>query len=476
MKRFAPALSFVLIAASLMPAQSKPNIVFMLSDDQPWNGLSVAMHPDVATSKSRFVETPNLERLAEQGMRFSSAYSPAPMCGPTRMSLQTGKTPAAVYWQSKTMRCRRGAGNAKLTVPFQLRDVPERERTIGELLQSAGYATAHFGKWHIGGGGPGQNGYDEHDGDQGNEAAAKFADPNPVDIFGMAKRATAFMKRNAADKKPFYIQLSWLALHSPDNALKQTIAKYRAKLGDTRAVNRAALAEDLDTGVGMVLDAIDKLGIAGNTYVIYMSDNGGGGGGRRNNGQNNSRRRNARNRGRRNALNGGKGSLWEGGVRVPFLIRGPGIAADSWSHVPIHGVDLLPTFCEWAGVEELPNGIEGGSFATVLAAQGDGDVRRPHEGLVFYHPQYSGAEGPHASIRVGNLKLIEFFDKDEVVLFDLAKDLTETNDLAESQAADADQLRKQLHAQLAAIGAILPKPNPDYDPLQPTTQRTRRRR
>lgn len=153
------------------------------------------------------------------------------------------------------------------------------------------------------------SGYDEHDGDTGNEDALKFTDPNPVDIFGMARRSAAFMEKCQKANKSFFLQLSWHALHAPENALKATTDKY-AKLG-VRNPPLAAITEDLDTGVGM----------------IYMSDNGGGGGGRR-------------------AFAGGKGDLYEGGIRIPFIVRGPGVKPGSWSQTRIVGYDLYPTFCE----------------------------------------------------------------------------------------------------------------------------------
>ncbi len=194
----------------------------------------------------------------------------------------------------------------KLTEPRLIKSIAATETTFAELLQKAGYATAHYGKWHISGGGPEKHGYDESDGDTGNENAYKFHDPNPVDIFGMADRAAAFMEKNAKAKKPFFIQLSWNALHAAENANKATLAKYeKIMAGDnTKAIKTAAITEDLDTGVGKLLAAVDRLGLTGNTYVIYMSDNGSGGG--------------------KKVLNGGKGGMWEGGIRVPLIIRGPG--------------------------------------------------------------------------------------------------------------------------------------------------------
>ena len=162
----------------------RPNIVFMLSDDQSWDGLSATMHPEFSGSRSRLAQTPNLEKLSREGMRFSAAYSPAPVCSPTRIGLLTGRSPAALHW-TKAARSVSAADGYKLIPPVSIRQIPTAETTFAELLKSAGYTTAHYGKWHLNGGGPGAHGFDEHDGNLGNEHAAKFSDPNPVDIFGM---------------------------------------------------------------------------------------------------------------------------------------------------------------------------------------------------------------------------------------------------------------------------------------------------
>lgn len=139
----------------------KPNIIFMLSDDQGWNGLSVAMHPNLPGSKGEIFHTPNLEKLAAQGMRFSSAYAPAPVCSPTRISIQTGKSPAQLHWTKAAP----AVPNQRMVEPRLIKDLASRETTIAELLKKAGYATAHYGKWHIAGGGLGAHGYNEHDGE-----------------------------------------------------------------------------------------------------------------------------------------------------------------------------------------------------------------------------------------------------------------------------------------------------------------------
>ena len=431
-----------LIAPNFAFAADRPNIIFMLADDQGWNGLSVAMHPTVAGSKGDIFYTPHLEKFAGQSMRFSAAYAPAPVCSPTRISLQTGKSPAQLHWTKAAP----AVEGQKLIEPRIIKDISSNEKTIGEMMRGAGKATAHFGKWHIRGGGPGQHGYDEHDGDTGNEQAYKFTDPNPVDIFGMAKKATTFMKKNKEANKPFYIQLSWNALHGQENALKATLAKYE-KLGTGKNSQRAAITEDLDTGVGMVLKSIDDLGLSANTFIIYMSDNGSGGG--------------------RGALSGGKGDVYEGGIRVPLIIRGPGVKANSWCHTRIVGYDLFPTFCEWAGItaSKLPKELEGGSIASLLSNEGQGKVARTRDSLVFHFPHYQG-DTPHSAIIKGDMKLIKFYEDNKLLLFDLSKDLRESNNLATKMPEETKNLHKELNEYLAAIQAQLPTINPKYDPNQ----------
>lgn len=425
-------------------AAERPNIVFMLSDDQGWNGTSVVMHPNVAGSKGDIFHTPNLERLAAQGMRFSAGYAPASVCSPTRIALQTGRSPAALHW---TKAAPPEAGH-KLIEPRNVKSISANETTVAELLKQAGYTTAHYGKWHIAGGGPEKHGYDESDGDTGNENAFKFVDPNPVDIFGMAERTEAFMAKAKQAKKPFFIQLSWNALHAAENANKATTAKYEKALSgesDFKRIKTAAITEDLDAGVGQVLEAIDRLGLTGNTYVIYMSDNGAGGG--------------------KKVLAGGKGGVWERGIRVPFIVRGPGVKPNSWSHTRVVGYDLYPTFCEWAGIKaaSLPKELEGGSIAGLLANDGRGDVKRVREELIFHFPHYQG-DAPHSAIMLGDLKLLHFYEDHHDELYDLANDISERRDLVAQRPADAKKLRERLGKYLAAVNAQLPTVNPDYDP------------
>ena len=347
--------------------------------------------------------------------------------------------------------------------PRNVRQIDRNETTIGELLRDAGYRTAHFGKWHINGGGPAAHGYDESDGDIGNEYAFQYRDPNPADIFGMAKRAAAFMEQSKKTNKPFFIQMSWHALHAPQNALKTTLAKYAQRMNssvDEKRVGSAAIAENLDTGVGMVIDAIDRLDLADNTFVIYMSDNGsGGGGGRRRGG----------------GLSGGKGSVWEGGIRSPFIIRGPGIPGNSWCHERVVGYDLFPTYCEWAGIasSKLPPQIEGGSIVNLLD-DGKGLVKRPREEMVFHFPHYQSGDGPHSALFLGNYKLMKFYETERLALFDIAADISEQNDLSTQQPQKVTELDKLLEQYLLDVDAQMAVSNPQYDPAKPPVSRKAR--
>ncbi|MEO0474574.1 MAG: sulfatase [Planctomycetota bacterium] len=438
-----------LLLVSPATADTKPNIVFMLSDDQSWSGTAVPMHPDHDFSFDEDLHTPHLQGMAARGMRFSSAYAPAPVCSPTRASLITGRSPAALGW-TKAGPSLAARKNPPMLAPQSDRSLDSGIVTFAELLQDAGYRTAHLGKWHLGGGGPEANGFDVSDGNIGNEASAKYKAPNPVDLFGMAKRAEAFMAESKQAGKPFFIQLSWLALHSAENALPETIKKYRnAGLRRDRQAQRAALTENMDTAVGRVIASIDKLGLTDNTYIIFMSDNGGPS---------------------RDSLAGGKGNLFEGGIRVPLVITGPGIKADSWSHTPVVGYDFYPTFLDLAGVE-IPEAVqaklEGGSITKVLSGQAD-NVDRQREGLIFHFPHYQTQVTPHSAIRVGDYKLLKSHQTGKVKLFNLEADLREKNDLSKSQPDLARELEAKLDAALQELGAALPIVNSDYDPSKPT--------
>jgi arylsulfatase A-like enzyme len=439
------------LRAAESTATSRPNIVLLLSDDQDWNGLSARMHPDMPGSQSDYYETPSLANFATQGMRFSSGYSPAPVCSPTRISLQTGMFPARLGW-TKAAPAEEGH---KLIEGSTRKAIRADEVTFPELLQRTGYATAHFGKWHLLGGGPEHHGFDVSDGDTGNRDADPFVDPNPVDIFGMTDRAKAFMTAQTKAGKPFYLQMSYHALHMPENAMKSSLARFEAKPGGTmhHDPSRAAITYDLDTGVGRLLEAIKALGLEKNTYVIYMADNGGGGGGGKGG------------KGTAAGLHGGKGGLGEGGIRVPFIVRGPGIKAGTWCHQPVAAYDWFPTICRWAQTKEsLPATIDGGDLAPLLSGL-DQPVARHNTALLFHFPHYQG-DSPQSAIREGNFKLILSYEDGTRKLFDLQQDPGERSNLADQKKDLADRLEAKLRTMLQETRASMPTPNTNYDPTQ----------
>jgi len=442
-------LAFTIHAAETSVPQH-PNIILLLSDDQDWNGLSVPMHPDMPGSRSDYYETPRLTKFAAESMRFSNGYSPAPVCSPTRISLQTGMTPARLGWTKAAPP----ESNHKLIEGDSRKAIHEDETTFAELLHRAGYATAHFGKWHLTGGGPQRHGFDVSDGDTGNRDADPYTDPNPVDIFGMTDRAKVFMEKNTKAGKPFYLQMSYHALHVPENAMKSSLAHFRTKPAGQlhRDPARAAITLDLDTGVGRLLDAINALGLEKTTYVIYMADNGGGGGGKGG-------------KSRTTSLSGGKGDLGEGGIRVPFIVRGPGITPNSWCHQPVVGYDWFPTFCHWAGVKEsLSANLDGGDLTPLLLGANQ-PVKRRDAALLFHFPHYQG-DTPQSALRDGDLKLVFYHEDGSRQLFDLSKDPSEQNDLSKTRKEDADRLEAELRARLADADAKMPKPNPSFDPAK----------
>lgn len=449
-------LSACLLAPSLLGSEPKPNFLLLLSDDQAWNGLSCQMHPDLPDSRSRFIETPNIARLASEGLRFSAGYSPASVCSPTRISLQTGKSPAQCQW-TKAAPVMTAADGFRLVPPLSRKQIQREETTIGEMLQSAGYRTAHYGKWHLGREDPVHHGYDESDGATGNQDAAPFVDPNPVDIFGMGERAMAFIEESQQSGRPFFIQMAYHALHYPQNASPELREKYAKLLpsGNDKEIGRAAISEDLDRGIGLLLAKMKALGITENTYVIYLSDNGSS---------------------TRNTLRGGKGGVWEGGIRVPFIIRGPGIAANSWSHERVVGYDLFPTLCELAGVDpgSLPSSIEGGSFTHLLRGE-TRPVHRPREELVFHFPHYQG-DTPHSALFLDDWKIMHFYETGETHLFDLAADLAERRDLAGENPEVVSAMKDKLFAYLREVNARMPEKNPQFDPENPSSLRENRGR
>lgn len=338
---------FLVFALLTRGRAESPNIVLILTDDQGWTDTSVPMMADRPDSRSDFYRTPHLQRLAREGMVFSNAYSPAPVCSPTRDSIFYGQTPARLHHAVLTGNAAVSAG--ALTLPQAIKAADSR------------YVAAHFGKWGCSPPSPEAAGFDISDGRtdnlHGDWQAVGDKRPLPEDdpkrIFSLTQRAGDFMEQQVEAGRPFYLQISHYACHVGHQSLEETREKCRnlprgAKCGDADyrhpssfseekircgwMLNYAAMIEDLDAGLGTLLNRMDQLGIAGNTYVVYTSDNGGG------------FRGNA-------PLRGGKADLWEGGIRVPMVVRGPGVKSGSYCDLPVVGWDFWPTFRELAGGE-----------------------------------------------------------------------------------------------------------------------------
>ena len=437
-------------------AERPPNVVFILVDDLGW--------ADLPAYGNTFHETPNIDRLAAQGIRFTDAYAAAPVCSPTRASIQSGQYPARVgitdfipgHWRPYE----------KVTVPTNRHQhLPLDVVTLGEALGEAGYATGYFGKWHLGGVqaglGPEDQGYDEAVVYQGwghFELGDKLVPPQDVqpddyltDV--LAEETVAFME--AHREEPFFVTLAHFAVHIPLEAEDSLIAKYEAKpkpdVGPGNPIY-AAMIEHVDQSVGRVLDALDRLDLAENTVVVFYSDNGG------------LVERFDQADGvvvSTNApLRNEKGSLYEGGTREPFIVRWPGrVEPGQTSDALMTSPDLFPTFAEIAGAA-LPEDqtIDGISLVPVL----EGEPADTSRAIYWHYPHYHHSV-PAGAVREGEYKLIAFYDDGRLELYNLAEDIGETNNLAETMPEKAQALQAKLVQWRTDVGAEMPVSNPDFD-------------
>ena len=434
------------IAAGLPLAANQPNFVVVLGEGHGWSSTSVQMDDAVPASKSTTIVTPNLETLAQGGMRFANFYAASPRCTPSRAAIFTGKSPAALHmtFVGEGKADNRGAANGKLLPPDCSIELPAGETTIAEFLKANGYATAHFGKWHVGRVDPSQHGFDESDGPTNNGGPDNVPNPHPKQLFGMTERGMDFMARQVKAGKPFYLQMSHYAFRHAEGARHES-----AKPEEPAPADPAQAEADLDIAFGMILKKIEELGISENTYVIFTADHG--------------------SPGRNLPLAGGKGTVSEGGLRVPFIIRGPGIQPGTCSHVRAEDEDIFPTVSALAGITQaLPAGIEGGSLAAVLKNAGKGVVKRPREEFVVHFPHYDkDPAGPASAILLGDFKLVRIYETGALRLYNIAQDPGERHDLASEMPEKTKDLDARLTAYLDSVHAQLPVPNPNFDPSKP---------
>ncbi|WP_414660676.1 sulfatase [Horticoccus sp. 23ND18S-11] len=455
-------------------AASPPNIVFILIDDMPWFGTPVRMSAELPESAMAFRHMPNVEKLAAQGMTFRNAYAAAGMCGPSRCSIQTGMMTARHLYSGNGGFGEKTNGTVQYLTRGQdaarplLAPEPQgnlRFPSIGDLFKSAGYATAHFGKWHLYGGGPAKHGYDESDGETDNKtcepidaATGQRSDTSddPKLMFSITRRSVDFIERQAKAGRPFFLQVSHYATHARYQATKTTLAKYEknplfATITNPRershAVLGAAMVDDLDTAIGQVLQKLDTLGLTENTYVVFTTDNG-------------YRLWNESH----DPLRGAKWWLWENGIRVPLIVRGPAVPAASRCAVNVVGYDFLPTFADLAGATaKLGPNLDGVSFKRLLlgGAPTEQDLNRP---LYFHYPHYR-ISPPASALIVGDTKLMHWYEwPEQRFVYDLRRDLGEKQNVAAANPERTAQLQQQLMSGLKTVGAYFPKPNPNADP------------
>ena len=427
---------------------SKPNIVFLLIDDMGW--------PDPACYGHPFHETPQIDRLCREGMKFTDFYAATPVCSSTRGTIQSGQYAARVgitdfipgHWRPFE----------KLIVPPIENVLPPSIKTPGDVLKSAGYATGYFGKWHLGPDathGPDTRGYEVTARTLGKEFHAwrkkKEGGPKRIDV--LTDQTLWFIEQNK--DRPFFVTLSHHAVHIPLEATPGAVEKYRKKPKPATGVNHpvyAAMVENLDQSIGRIMATLERLGLGERTLVVFTSDNGG-------------LRKIYTGVGEvvsTNApLRDEKGTIYEGGIRVPMIVRWPGVVkAGTVCQEPATTADLMSTFCEAAGATLPEQPIDGMSLVPLLLGS---ERKLDREAIYFHYPHYHHSR-PAGAIRAGQWKLIEFFDGAPLELYNLKDDLGETTNLADKMPDRAENLQAMLSAWRQSVGARMPKANPKHDP------------
>ena len=424
---------------------TSPNFILILADDQGWNGTSVKMMDNESGSKSDYFETPNLERFAQSGIRFSDAYASAPVCAPSRYSIQFGKTPARLSLIRVGMNTDHIDHEGFTSIPKALKKI------------NSNYRTAHFGKWGMGSN-PSVFGYDVSDGptknkdgnfDNNRSQWEHVFKKDPKNIFSLTDRAIEFIDSSKEEEKPFYLQISHYAVHSNVESKEKSYAVLKDKpIGaQQKDLGFAAMTFDLDEGLGLLLNKIKELEIEDNTYIIYMSDNGS---------VPNIPGAKKYEKSYNFPLSRGKWDAYEGGVRVPLIIAGPGIKNDTESATPVSGSDLLPTIIDLAGNKTIAlTEIDGGSFASILLNKNNKKIKRAVDGIFFHVPYKNGIalKRPHSAVRKGDYKLIKFQDDKSILLFNLVKDKMEQLNLASQKPEKVKELEKILDNYLTEVHA-----------------------
>lgn len=454
----AVAIFFLTVSPGIAEDAPRPNILFIQADDLGWT--------DLGCQGSEYYETPNIDRLAAQGIRFTRFYV-SPNCTPSRAALLSGQYAprTGIYTVGDTVRG--DAEDRKLNVPENVRDLPLDRKTLGDVAKAAGYATGIFGKWHVGVDGdhhPAKRGFDEAITSQGKHYGfvTKPLVDHPADEYYtdfVTARGVDFIHRHKAE--PFFLYIPYFAVHSPIDPKPEYAARWKDKPAKGTHWNSkyAAMIQSLDEGVGRLLDALDVNGLAGNTLVIFTSDNGGVGGYARTEppGEHPMVTSNE-------PLRGGKGTLYEGGVRVPFIVRWPGVApAGTTCAAPIAHVDFLPTLADLLSVPQPKQPLDGVSLLPLFR---DPAGSLPARNLYLHFPGYlesyvreSGwRTTPAAYVIAGDWKLIRYFEDNRAELYNLAQDPGEHEDVAATQPEKVKELGDALAQWQRDIHAAMPTP------------------
>jgi arylsulfatase A-like enzyme len=458
MMRWLSVVVVLFCSSQVIGADRPPNVIFILADDLGYT--------DLGCYGSQYYETPNIDRLAAEGVRFTDGHTCGSNCQPSRAALLSGQygPRTGVYtvgninrfnWQSRPLR------------PVDnVTQLPFDKVTIADTLKKAGYATGMFGKWHLGNDAehhPGKRGFDEAIVTAGRHFDFK-TDPQVDYPQGqyladfLTDRAVEFIERHRGE--PFFLYLPHFGVHSPHEAKQEVTGRFAEKpgVGGHDNATYAAMIASVDESVGRILETLDKHGLTERTLVIFSSDNGGVGG--------------YEGIGLKNKdgitdnapLKGGKGTFYEGGMRVPFIFRWKGMIQPARTvETPIIGVDLYPTLVELAGADAPPDyTLDGVSLVGLLT----GEQPSLDRAAIYWHfPGYLGAGAdqwrtkPVGVIRSGDWKLIEQFEDGSLELYNLKNDIGETRNLAASEPEKKRELHEQLVAWRDSIGAKMPAPN-----------------
>ncbi|MEZ7957839.1 MAG: sulfatase [Rubritalea sp.] len=474
---YKPAIIFIFaLSLSSAFAAKKPNILFILADDLGWSDTTLY-------GQTKFYETPHLERLAARGMTFDRAYTASPLCSPTRSSILTGLHPARTGLTApnchtakivlKATAANTGPSNRKLTAYSSVTRLDTKYETLGKRLQSEGWKTGHFGKWHLGAEpySPLEHGFDvdiphwHGPGPAGSFVAPwkfpEFKEKYPKEHLEdrMGDEAVAFMEKHQAE--PFFLNYWQFSVHAPFDAKAELIEKYRAEIDpndEQRSPTYAAMVQSLDDNVGKILDALDRLKLTENTIIIFYSDNGG----------NMYNEIDGTTPTSNRPLRGGKANNWDGGTRVPAVVVWPGvIKAGSRNSDLITSTDFYPTLLELTGLKpSLKQSFDGISIVPALKG---GTLDRERIYTFFPHStRVPDTLPPSAAVYQGDWKLFRFFHdgpsgSHRHSLYHLAEDIGERNDLSSQEPERLATMSAAMDEFITNTGAVYPKTNPFYD-------------